>query len=215
MYLKLIICTIFIIFLAVSKTEISKESTDPCLKLNEVDQDKDNVSVEFKLENVLMNKEISDEQASSVVENENNESNEVQQEDVDGNVETNQTEMEENDLSELIGIETTKCDLNEVVIIEDTENSSKPKRIDDSVILELSSKKDVRQKVWEFLEENSLVVFPKPCFNRIPNFSGCSNATLSLEKLEEFKKAKTVQVTPDKAQESARFLTLSVSRQFI
>lgn len=61
------------------------------------------------------------------------------------------------------------------------------------------------------MEENSLVVFPKPCFNRIPNFKGCNNASHLLEKLEEFKKAKTVQVTPDKAQEIARFLTLSVS----
>jgi len=65
------------------------------------------------------------------------------------------------------------------------------------------------------MEENSLVIFPKPCFNRIPNFKGCNSVSLLLEKLEEFKKAKTVQVTPDKAQETARFLTLNVSSFFI
>lgn len=97
------------------------------------------------------------------------------------------------------------------MVVEDLEISNKPLRIDDCVILEQTSKKNIRQKVWEYMEENSLVVFPKPCFNRIPNFKGCNNASHLLEKLEEFKKAKTVQVTPDKAQETARFLTLSVS----
>lgn len=190
----------------VSKTEVSAESIDQCLKLNEVEQDKSNGSVEIKLENT----QLSDEQESSVSvqEYEKNESSEVKQ---DVSVESNQTEINENGLSEVIEIETTKNDPNEAMI-EDSDNFSKPQRIDSTVILELTSKKDIRQKVWEFLEENSLVVFPKPCFNRIPNFKGCSNATQSLEKLEEFKKAKTVQVTPDKAQETARFITLSVSR---
>lgn len=112
---------------------------------------------------------------------------------------------------EVILNEVEKCDSKDIVVIEDGESSIKPLRIDDSVILELTTKKEIRQKVWEFMEENSLVVFPKPCFNRIPNFKGCNNASLFLEKLDEFKKAKTVQVTPDKAQETARFLTLSVS----
>lgn len=204
------LCTylIYVITSGVTKTEVSTESIDQCLQLNEVVQDKGNGSVEIKLENTQQ----SDEQMSSVEEYEKNESSEVKQ---DVSVESNQTEIKENGLSEVIELETTKCDSNEaMMIIEDSDNFSKPQRIDGTVILELTSKKDVRQKVWEFLEENSLVVFPKPCFNRIPNFKGCSNATQSLEKLEEFKKAKTVQVTPDKAQETARFLTLSVSRHY-
>lgn len=112
-------------------------------------------------------------------------------------------EVKEND--------TIKRDSNEAAVNEELEIKDIPLRINDSDILELTSKKDIRQKVWAFLEEHSLVVFPKPCFNRIPNFKGCINASQSLEKLEEFKKAKTIQVTPDKAQETARFLTLCVS----
>lgn len=170
--------------------------------MNEVEQDKGNGSVEIELKNT----QLSDEQKLTIEENEKNESSE------DVSIESSRTEIKENGLSEIIEIEVIQCDSNEAIIMEDSDNFSKPQHIDSTVILKLTSKKDVRQKVWEFLEENSLVVFPKPCFNRIPNFKGCSIATQSLEKLEEFKKAKTVQVTPDKAQETARFLTLSVSK---
>lgn len=154
-----------------------------------------NGSTEIKVENL----QPSIEQELVVVINGISESNEVKQDD---SVESVQIKVGEN--------ETINISSNELSIIE-LDISNKPMRIEDNVILELSTKKDIRQKVWEFLEENSLVVFPKPCFNRVPNFKGCIDATLSLENLEEFKKAKTVQVTPDKAQETARFLTLRVS----
>lgn len=166
------------------------------------------------------NSQIISEKQSVVVENEASESNEVIKPPTDANVVSNQIEVKENYIescpTEVKENDVIKNDSNEAAInedseIKDSEIKDKPLRINDSVILELTSKKDIRQKVWEFLEENSLVVFPKPCFNRIPNFKGCINASHSLEKLEEFKKAKTVQVTPDKAQETARFLTLSVS----
>lgn len=146
-------------------------------------------------------------QLDGIIENETSKSNEIKQ---DVSVESNQIEINEN--SEVEESEQLKCDSVDNLVVIDENSVTKPLRIDSSVILKETSKKDVRQKVWEFLEENSLVVFPKPCFNRIPNFKGCSNSSQSLEKLEEFKKAKTVQVTPDKAQETARYLTLSVSK---
>lgn len=187
-----------------SKSIIPNESSES-LKSDETEKSNScNGSVEIKIENT----QLLDNQNSTVLENGTHKLNEVKQNDGE---QSNQTETEENGLSDEKENMTAQNDLNEVAVNEDLENSNKPQRIEDSVILELNSKKDIRQKVWEFMEENSLVVFPKPCFNRIPNFKGCNVTTLLLEKLDEFKKAKTVQVTPDKAQETARFLTLSVS----
>lgn len=158
----------------------------------------------------MENTELSNEQHSVIVENGTSESNEEVKQDV--SVQSNEKEIKDVDnMNEVKENETKQCNLNDGYLALDVGLESKPVRIDDSVILEQTSKKDIRQKVWEFMEENSLVIFPKPCFNRIPNFKGCNNVSLLLEKLEEFKKAKTVQVTPDKAQETARFLTLNVS----
>lgn len=191
-YINLFFCKFFLVL---SKTDLSKELNDQIVKSDEVVTETNKVcnGSDIKIENV------SNEQGS--VEIETNNSNEVKP---NVKIESSEIELKENHI--------TNCDSNDVaVVVEDLEISNKPLRIDDCVILEQTSKKNIRQKVWEFMEENSLVVFPKPCFNRIPNFKGCNNASHLLEKLEEFKKAKTVQVTPDKAQETARFLTLSVS----
>lgn len=142
---------------------------------------------------------------SDKIDNETIVPNEITDEKQDICVELNETE----------GNEYAKVNSNEVVLIHGLNNLARPLRIDDNIILELTSKKDIRQKVWQFLEENSLVVFPKPCFNHIPKFKGCIKATHSLKKLQEFKRAKTVQVTPEKAQETARLITLNVSHHFI
>lgn len=190
-----------------SKTDVSKDSTlDQCSKSDNIEKNKDcnNSTIDIKIENPPL----SNGQDSVIVENGTIELNENEQVD---SIES-EVDIKENCLSEEKENET----FGNLSVVEvcSSENSCKPLRIDDSVILEQTSKKDIRQKVWEFMEENKLVVFPKPCFNRIPNFKGCINATQMLEKLVEFKKAKTVQVTPDKAQETARYLTLSVSCYF-
>lgn len=197
-------------FVASSKTDISKESTGQCLKPDDTEKNiVCNVPVEIKLSNT----QLPSEKHLDLKNSGTSDSNEVKQ---DVSVEPNPSEINEKDLSEVKDNEKVNCDLKEAIaVVEDSKKTNKPLCIDDSVILELTSKKDVRLKIWEFLEENSLVVYPKPCFNRIPNFKGCTNATQSLEKLEEFKKAKTIQVTPDKALEVARFLTLNVSYYLI
>jgi len=174
-------------------TDITKDSTDQYLKSDEAEKKVCNGSAETNVDHTQL---CSEQNCIKQV----NEISELKHEDI--SVESDITEIKN---------EMTKCDINNVVVVEGLDNSMKQLRIDDNVILEQTSKKDVRQKVWEFMEDNFLVVFPKPCFNRIPNFKGCNNASQLLEKLDEFKKAKTVQVTPDKAQETARFLTLLVS----
>lgn len=38
------------------------------------------------------------------------------------------------------------------------------------------TKAQVRQKVWEFLEKNDIANFPRPVYQRIPNFKGATVA---------------------------------------
>ncbi|XP_003246078.1 uncharacterized protein LOC100160598 isoform X2 [Acyrthosiphon pisum] len=193
--------------LASPKTEVTKECND--IKSEGTDKSKvSNGSVDVKMENT----KLPNEQHSAIVENGISDSNEEVKQDV--SVESNEKEVKDTDDINKVK-EMEQCNLNDGTLALDVGLENKPVRIDDSVILEQTSKKDIRQKVWEFMEENSLVIFPKPCFNRIPNFKGCNNVSLLLEKLEEFKKAKTVQVTPDKAQETARFLTLNWGKRLL
>lgn len=177
---------------------------DQCFKSDEPEKNK---VCNGPIEKNMDNTQLSDEQESVTVENESSEGKEV-----DEIPSLNDLSLSENCVVENEEFRREKM---HSVVVESFDGVNQPLRIDDKVILDQTSKKDIRHKVWEFLEENSLVVFPKPCFNRIPNFKGCITATQFLEKLEEFKKAKTVQVSPDKAQETARFLTLSVSNNFI
>lgn len=203
--------------LASPKIEVTKESFDN--KSDESEKSKvPNGSVDIKMENT----ELSNENNSVIVKNGTSESNEEVKQDVSLESNEIETKDKDTDLNEVKeketenrnSNETEECNPNDIHAL-DVGLENKPVRIDDSIILEQTSKKDIRQKVWEFMEENSLVIFPKPCFNRIPNFKGCNNVSLLLEKLDEFKKAKTVQVTPDKAQETARFLTLNWGKRLL
>lgn len=77
------------------------------------------------------------------------------------------------------------------------------------------SKWSIRKKIWEHMEEKDLVNFPRPCTNRIPNFVDASIAADKMAELDEFKKARTVKINPDKPQEHARFLTLEAKKTLL
>lgn len=47
-------------------------------------------------------------------------------------------------------------------------------------------------------------MFPRPVYNRIPNFKGAAEAAAKLAELDAFKNANTVKVNPDKPQEPVR-----------
>lgn len=66
------------------------------------------------------------------------------------------------------------------------------------------TKQSFRLKVWRHLESNALAMFPRPVYNRIPNFKGALEAAAKLAELDIFKNAKTVKVNPDKPQEAVR-----------
>ncbi|CAH4037056.1 methenyltetrahydrofolate synthase domain-containing protein [Pieris brassicae] len=70
------------------------------------------------------------------------------------------------------------------------------------------TKQSYRVKVWRHLENNGLAMFPRPVYNRIPNFKGAQEAAVKLAELDVFKNANTVKVNPDKPQEPVRVLCL-------
>ncbi|KAK3594817.1 hypothetical protein CHS0354_002861 [Potamilus streckersoni] len=85
-------------------------------------------------------------------------------------------------------------------------------------VMEMGSdvnKWDIREKVWNYMEANNLVVFPRPCHNRIPNFKDSVLAGDKLTTLEEFKRAKVVKINPDKPQQHTRFLTMEANKTLL
>ncbi|XP_023139051.2 methenyltetrahydrofolate synthase domain-containing protein isoform X4 [Amphiprion ocellaris] len=78
-----------------------------------------------------------------------------------------------------------------------------------------ASKWDIRQKVWDYIEEKNLANFPRPVHNRIPNFKGAIQACNRLADLQEFKLSQTVKVNPDRPQQQARFVTLEARKTLL
>uniref|UniRef100_Q52L34-2 Isoform 2 of Methenyltetrahydrofolate synthase domain-containing protein n=1 Tax=Xenopus laevis TaxID=8355 RepID=Q52L34-2 len=77
------------------------------------------------------------------------------------------------------------------------------------------SKWDIRQKVWDYIENNNLADFPRPVHHRIPNFKGASQACDKLSTLKEFQAARIVKINPDTPQKRARFLTLEARKTLL
>ncbi len=77
------------------------------------------------------------------------------------------------------------------------------------------TKASIRQKVWEFMEKNDIANFPRPVYNRIPNFKGANTAGQKAAELPEFKEAKVVKVNPDKPQEEVRYQALDHCKDLI
>ena len=73
----------------------------------------------------------------------------------------------------------------------------------------------IRKKVWEFMEKNDIANFPRPVYNRIPNFKGANQAGQKVRDLKEFETAKTVKVNPDKPQEEVRYQVLDHGKDLI
>ncbi|XP_030060401.1 methenyltetrahydrofolate synthase domain-containing protein isoform X2 [Microcaecilia unicolor] len=77
------------------------------------------------------------------------------------------------------------------------------------------SKWDIRQKVWDYIEDHNLADFPRPVHHRIPNFKGAAQAAGQLPSLQEFRNAKTIKVNPDAPQKNARFLILEARKMLL
>lgn len=65
-------------------------------------------------------------------------------------------------------------------------------------------KQRLREKIWREMQERGIARFPLPCWGRIPNFVGAEKAAENLRKLEEWKKARIIFVSPDSPQKKVR-----------
>ncbi|XP_018523450.1 methenyltetrahydrofolate synthase domain-containing protein isoform X1 [Lates calcarifer] len=78
-----------------------------------------------------------------------------------------------------------------------------------------ASKWDIRQKVWDYIEEKNLANFPRPVHNRIPNFKGAFTACAKVSELQVFTKTPEVKVDPDKPLEGARLAVLQAQKTLL
>ena len=77
--------------------------------------------------------------------------------------------------------------------------------MDDVVLL----KEETRSKIWKIMEERNIARFPRPVFNRIPNFVGAEEAARRLQELRIFQDAGVLKVNPDSPQKPVRESVLS------
>uniref|UniRef100_A0A3B5M1E5 Methenyltetrahydrofolate synthase domain-containing protein n=1 Tax=Xiphophorus couchianus TaxID=32473 RepID=A0A3B5M1E5_9TELE len=78
-----------------------------------------------------------------------------------------------------------------------------------------ASKWDIRQRVWDYIEEKNLANFPRPVHNRIPNFKGAFGACSKVAELQTFAQTAEVKVDPDKPLEGARFAVLQAQKTLL
>ena len=67
-----------------------------------------------------------------------------------------------------------------------------------------AEKQRLREKIWREMQERGIAKFPLPCWGRIPNFQGAEKAAENLRKLEEWRNAKVIFVSPDSPQRKVR-----------
>uniref|UniRef100_UPI0037E87D03 methenyltetrahydrofolate synthase domain-containing protein isoform X1 n=1 Tax=Semicossyphus pulcher TaxID=241346 RepID=UPI0037E87D03 len=78
-----------------------------------------------------------------------------------------------------------------------------------------TTKWDIRQKVWDYIEEKNLANFPRPVHNRIPNFKGAFTACTKVSELQVFTKTSEVKVDPDKTLEGVRMAVLQARKTLL
>ena len=69
-------------------------------------------------------------------------------------------------------------------------------------------KQKIREHVWSLLEKKGVARFPRPVYGRIPNFVGAERAAERILKLEEYRSARVVKVSPDSPQRFIRYRCL-------
>ncbi|NXS48697.1 MTHSD protein, partial [Balaeniceps rex] len=78
-----------------------------------------------------------------------------------------------------------------------------------------ASKRDIREKVWDYLEASGLADFPRPVHRRIPNFKGSHQACCSIKELDVFNRAREIKVDPDKPLEGVRLAALQARKTLL
>ena len=75
------------------------------------------------------------------------------------------------------------------------------------------TKAAIRLKIWKYLEDSNVALFPRPVFNRIPNYRGATEACENVVRLDQFKHATSIKIDLDEPLEEIRFLTMKNDRQ--
>ncbi|XP_029904219.1 methenyltetrahydrofolate synthase domain-containing protein isoform X1 [Myripristis murdjan] len=78
-----------------------------------------------------------------------------------------------------------------------------------------ATKWDIRQKIWDYIEEKNLANFPRPVHNRIPNFKGAFTACAKVSELPVFTQTDEVKVDPDKPLEGVRLAVLQARKTLL
>ena len=73
-------------------------------------------------------------------------------------------------------------------------------------------KQDLRERIWDGLEESGEARFPFPPHGRIPNFAGADEAAERLAKLSEWETADAVKANPDAPQRPVRRRALAAGK---
>jgi 5-formyltetrahydrofolate cyclo-ligase len=76
-------------------------------------------------------------------------------------------------------------------------------------------KSELRQKIWNHMEARNLSRFPRPVYNRIPNFVGAEDAARHIRELKEFAAATVVKVNPDAPQFIVRRIVLEDGKNLL
>ncbi|CAF0905371.1 unnamed protein product [Rotaria sordida] len=104
-------------------------------------------------------------------------------------------------LSKLIHIESWIQSYHENI------NESKIK-INNNISLQLI-KARARTLIWDIMELKNEISYPHPVHGRIPNFRNNPNCSMNLAQLEEFQRARVIEICPSLAQEHLRLFSLS------
>eukprot|EP00439_Symbiodinium_sp_Y106_P027830 s3805_g3.t1 len=73
----------------------------------------------------------------------------------------------------------------------------------------------IRQRIWDYMEENDIAAAPRPVHHRIPNFVNAELTAKQVQQLPEFQRAKWVKVNPDSPQKSVRVAVLHAGKMLL
>lgn len=77
------------------------------------------------------------------------------------------------------------------------------------------AKRKLREQIWRYLEDQNLARFPRPVYNRIPNFMGAETAASMILQLKEFLEAEVVKVNPDSPQRHIRQIVMDEGKTLL
>ncbi|CAJ1454760.1 unnamed protein product [Effrenium voratum] len=73
----------------------------------------------------------------------------------------------------------------------------------------------IRQRIWDYMEENDIAANPRPVHHRIPNFVQAELTAKQVAMLPEFQAAKWVKVNPDRPQAEVRATVLRAGKMLL